>query len=156
MFCKSFNKIVFVWSNPRFLFSKWDSLWNLLEKLIVKCHLYLNLIDIGSCLSFFNFICKKECDIVESECRSLIFEILKQSKIIKRFDLSDEFWEQFQICDTDTKKQMGLYVIENISHANIWTITVNPKEYCEKLNKRSINKKHNGVRQNTPEMRIYV
>ena len=68
----------------------------------------MNLIDIDSCLSVFNFICKKECDIVESECRSLIFEILKQSKIIKRFDLSDKFWEQFQIRDTDTKKQMGL------------------------------------------------
>ena len=45
---------------------------------IVKCHLYLNLTDTGSCLCFFNFICKKECNIKESKSRNLIFEILKQ------------------------------------------------------------------------------
>ena len=58
---------------------------------IIKCHFYLNLTNTDSCSIFFNFICKKECDIAESESRNLIFEILKQWKIIKRFDLSDEF-----------------------------------------------------------------
>ena len=50
---------------------------------VIKCHLYLNMTDTDSCLFFFNFICKKECNIKESELRNLIFQILKQSKIIK-------------------------------------------------------------------------
>ena len=44
---------------------------------IIKCHLCLNLTDTDSCSIFFNFICKKECNIKESESRKLIFEILK-------------------------------------------------------------------------------
>ena len=54
---------------------------------IIKCHLYLNLIDNDSRSIFFNFICKKECNIKESESRKLFFEISKQSKIAKRLDL---------------------------------------------------------------------
>ena len=73
-------------------------------------------------------------------------------EIIKRFDLTDEFWEQFKIGDTDTKEQMGVYEIGNIANANICTIAVNPKEYFEKLKQRSINKKHKGVRRDTPGM----
>ena len=103
-------------------------------------------------LTAFNSIYKKECDIAESEYRNLIFEILKQSKIIKGFDLSDEFWEQFEICDTTTTKKMDLYKIDNIANANICTIAVNSKEYFEKLKSRSINKKHKGVKQDTPGM----
>ena len=103
-------------------------------------------------LTAFNSIYKKECDIAESEYRNLIFEILKQSKIIKGFDLSDEFWEQFEICDTTTTKKMDLYNIDNIANANICTIAVNSKEYFEKLKSRSINKKHKGVKQDTPGM----
>ena len=103
-------------------------------------------------LTAFNSIYKKECDIAESEYRNLIFEIFKQSKIIKGFDLSDEFWEQFEICDTTTTKKMDLYKIDNIANANICTIAVNSKEYFEKLKSRSINKKHKGVKQDTPGM----
>ena len=103
-------------------------------------------------LTAFNSIYKKECDIAESEYRNLIFEILKQSKIIKGFDLSDEFWEQFEICDTTTTKKMDLYKTDNIANANICTIAVNSKEYFEKLKSRSINKKHKGVKQDTPGM----
>ena len=58
---------------------------------IIKCHLYLNLTDTNSCSIFFNFICKKECNIIESESRKLIFQILKQLKFPKRRDLSDKF-----------------------------------------------------------------
>ena len=42
---------------------------------IIKCHRYLNLTDTDSCSCFFNFICKKECNIKESESRKLFFEI---------------------------------------------------------------------------------
>ena len=49
-------------------------------------------------------------------------------------------------------KEMGLYEIENIGNTNICTIAGNPKEYFEKLKNRSINKKHKGVRRDTPGM----
>ena len=84
---------------------------------------------------FFNFICKKECNIKENESRKLIFEILKQSKIAKRLDLSDKFWQQLNICDESLRKEMGQYEIENIDNANICAIGVNPKEYFEKFKK---------------------
>ena len=60
---------------------------------IIKCHMYLNLTNTNSYSRFFNFICKKECNIKESESRKLIAEILKHSKILERLDISDKFWQ---------------------------------------------------------------
>ena len=45
---------------------------------------------------------------------------------------------------------MGLYEIENIDNPNLVTIAINPKEYFEKYKDYSINKKHKGVKKNTP------
>lgn len=42
--------------------------------------------------------------------------------------------------------------IENIDNVNICTIAINPKGYFEKFRNRSINKKHEGVKQDTPGM----
>ena len=111
---------------------------------VIKCYMYLNLTDTDSCLCFFNFICKKECNIKESELRNLIFQILKQLKIAERLDVSDPFWSQFEIRNENVKKQMGLYEIENISNSNICAIVVNPKEYFEKSENRTLNKKTQG------------
>ena len=52
----------------------------------------------------------------------------------------------------NVKKRWGLYATENADNANICAIAVNPKEYFEKFKNRSINKKHKGVRRDTPEM----
>ena len=59
---------------------------------IIKCHMYLNLTNTDSCSCYFNFVCKKECNIREIESRKLIFEVLKRSKIVERLDVSDKFW----------------------------------------------------------------
>lgn len=75
---------------------------------VIKCYMYLNLTDTGSCLCFFNFICRKECHIKEIESRNLNFEILKQSKIAERLDISHPFWSQFEIRDKNVRKQMAL------------------------------------------------
>ena len=75
-----------------------------------------------------------------------------KSKILDRLDLSDEFWKQFEVQNVTTKKQMGLFEIENIDHPNVCTIAVNPKEYFEKFKNRNINKKHKGVKKGTPGM----
>ena len=47
-------------------------------------------------------------------------------------------------------KKMGLYKFENVDNPNICKIAINPKEYFEKFKNRSINKKHKGVRRDTP------
>ena len=108
--------------------------------------MYLILTDRDSCSCFFNFICKSECNMKESESRNLIFQILKQSKIAEKLNASDPFWSQFKMRNKNVKKQMGLYEIENISNAKICMIAVNPKEYFEKIQNRTLNRKHKGVR----------
>ena len=47
---------------------------------------------------------------------------------------------------------MGLYEIKNIDNPSICNIAINPKEYSEKSKNRQINKKHKGVRRDTPGM----
>ena len=84
--------------------------------------------------------------------KKIIFKCLKNSKIAKRLDISDKFWEQFEMYNDNTKKVMGLYDIENVDNQNICTIPINPKEYFEKLKNRKINKKHKGVTKDTAGM----
>ena len=49
------------------------------------------------------------------------------SKILKRLDVCDDFWQQFNVEDKTVKKQVGLYEVESIDHSNVITISVNPK-----------------------------
>ena len=70
----------------------------------------------------------------------------------KRLDRSDDFWKQFGIYDENTKKVMGLCEIKKIENPNICTIAINPKEYFEKFKIRKVNKRHKGVRRDTPEI----
>ena len=74
------------------------------------------------------------------------------SKIFERLDLSDDFWSQFNVQNKTLKKQIGLFEIENIDNPNIITITLNPKEYYEKFNDHSDNKKHKGLKKSTEEI----
>ena len=61
--------------------------------------------------------------------------------MFNRLDLSDDFWEQFNVQNKDLKRQVGLYEVENIDKTNILTIAINPKEYFEKYKDYSINKR---------------
>ena len=63
-----------------------------------------------------------------------------RSKVLNRFDLSDNFWEQFNVQNKSLKKQVGLYEVENINNTNILTTAINPKEFFEKYKDFSINK----------------
>ena len=69
---------------------------------------------------------------------------------MNRLDLSDDSWKQFNVQNKSLKKQVGLYEVENINNTNILTIAINPKEYFEKYKDFSINKKHKGLKKNTP------
>ena len=53
----------------------------------------------------------------------MTFEVMINSNIFERFDPSDEFWSQFNVRDTSTEKQVGLYETESIDNPSIVTIT---------------------------------
>ena len=80
----------------------------------------------------------------------MIFEVIVNSKILERLDLSNEFWSQFNVRDTSTEKQVGLYEIESIDNPNIVTIGVNPKECFEKYREIKVSIKR--LKMDTPGM----
>ena len=117
-----------------------------------KCFLYQDLTDTDSTSLFLNFICNIDCSVPESEARKIIFQCLKKSKIAQRLDVSDNFWKEFEMFNSNTKTQIGLYEAENVDNPNICTVAINPKEYFEKFKDRNINRKHKGVRRDAPGM----
>ena len=119
---------------------------------IEKCFLYQNLTDTDSTSLLFLFICNLKCVLPESKARKVIFECMIRSKILDRLDVSNDFWKEFKVQEVNTKKQMGLFEIENIDNPNVCTIAVNPKEYFEKFKNKDTNKKHKGIRKGTPGM----
>ena len=100
---------------------------------IQKCFLFQNLTDTYSTSLFFIFICKLSSSVDEKIARKIIFEALTKSKVINRLDLSDDFWEQFNVQNKSLKKQVGLHQAANTNNTNNLTITINPKEYFEKV-----------------------
>ena len=83
---------------------------------------------------------------------NVLFKVLTKSKILERLDLSDDFRERFNVQDK-LKKQTGWSIWNrNIDNPNLVTIAINPKEYFEKYKDYSINKKHKGIKKNTPGM----
>ena len=119
---------------------------------IEKCYVYQCLTDTDSTSLNIIFICGDNCTISEKRSRDIIFEVMTKSKILKRLDLSHDFWERFGVQDKKLKKQVGLFEVENIEVANIITIAINPKEYREEFENRSSNKKHKGIKRGTSGM----
>ena len=119
---------------------------------IEKCYVYQCLTDTDSTSINFIFVCDFGCVVDEDIARKIIFEVMTTSKILKRLDLSDDFWSQFNVQDKKLKKQVGLFEAENINKANVTTIAMNPKEYLEEFEDLSINKKHKGIKKGTPGM----
>ena len=118
---------------------------------MIKTFVYLILTDTDSCSLQFTFITELESNISEDEARKLIFEILLLKKG-DRLDTSDEFFDQFFCRNESTKKQVGLYEVENIDNATLVVIAVNPKQYIEIFKNKAINKKHKGIKKTTPGM----
>ena len=102
------------------------------EKYNIKnCFVYQCLTDTDSTPINFNFICNLGCVVDEEQARKIIFEVMITSKILKRLDLSDEFWAQFDVQNKKLKKQVGLFEAESTNIPNVITISINPKEYLE-------------------------
>ena len=107
--------------------------------------MYQNLTDTDSTSLFFVFICSLDCKVSDKDSRKILFDIMIASKIFQRLDLSDDFWEQFNVQNKAIKKQVGLNKIESMDNANVITISVNPKEYFEKYRDKTVNKKHKRI-----------
>ena len=119
------------------------------EYQVQKCYLYQNLTDTSV---LFIFICHLGCLVDERKSRDIIFKVMMKSKLFDRLDLSDDFWDQFRVQNKKIKKQVGLFEIENINKPNIITIALNPKEYYEKFNDHTDNKKRKGLKKSTRGM----
>ena len=59
---------------------------------INRCYLYQNVTHTDSTSVFFIFICDLSSSIWEDKARDIIFEVMIQSKIFDRLDLSAELW----------------------------------------------------------------
>ena len=119
---------------------------------INKCLVEQNLTDTDSPSIFFVLICDLACDVREDGARDIILEVMLKSKIFKRLDLSDEYFGKFNCCNTDLKKRVGYFEVENIYNANIITIALNPKEYYERFMDTTDNKKHKRLHKSFPGM----
>ena len=113
-----------------------------------RCYLCQNLTDTDSTAIFCDF----KCSIDERKSRDIIFKVMIKSKIFERLDLSDNFWDKFGIQNKKLKKQVGFFEIENINKANVITIALNLKEYYERFDDHSDNKKHKGLKKSTRGM----
>ena len=69
-----------------------------------RCYLDQNLTDTDSTSMFFVFICDLDSNIREDQARNIIFEVMIASRIFDRLDLSAEFYEQFNCCNTKLQK----------------------------------------------------
>ena len=112
-----------------------------------NCFLEQNLTDTDSTSVFFVFICDLKCDVREDVARDIIFEVMLKSKIFDRLDRSHEYCR-----NTDLKKRVRYFEVENIDKANVITIALNPKEYYEPFANSTDNKKHKGLHKSTPGM----
>ena len=108
--------------------------------------------DTDSCFLQFLFVWDSRFQISEKESRNLIFKILLQSKLKKRLDTSDKFYDYIGWGNTNLQKQVGLYAVESIDNPNIINVAVNPKEYFEYFREKNLNKKHKGIRKDTRTM----
>ena len=115
-------------------------------------YLYQNLTDTDSTSVFVVFICDLKCSIDERKSRDIIFKVMIKSKIFDRLDLSEDFWDQFGVQYKKFKKQVGLFETESINKVNLIIIALNPKEYYERFDNHSDNKKHKGLKQSTRGM----
>ena len=80
---------------------------NIYEKYnIEKCYVYQCLTDTDSTSINFIFICNLNCDVTEENARKIIFEVMISSKILERLDLSDDFWNQFNVQNKKLKSKL--------------------------------------------------
>ena len=68
-------------------------------------YVYQILTDTDSTSLEFVIFCKLENKIPEKMFREILFKVIVNNKILERFDVSHEFWEQFGVRDPKTQKR---------------------------------------------------
>ena len=112
------------------------------------------LTDTGSTSLQLVFFTKENRKVPEDMFRFICFLVIINSKILERFDISDKFWQQFGVRNEKTRKQLGLFNIENIDDPCFITIATKPKEYIEYFKSEHINKKHKGIKKSEKAMNL--
>ena len=110
------------------------------------------LTDTDSICVFFIFICKPESDLPDAQFRDILFEVICENQILKRFDTSREFWERYSTRNASLKKKLDYFSIEIIDDPCMATVAVNPKQYIETCKIEYVKKKHKGLRKGAPGM----
>ena len=82
---------------------------------IQKRFIHQNVTDTDSTSVFFTLICQLDCIVDERESTKIIFEVMKKSEVFDRLDLSDNFWDQFNVQNKKLKKKVGLFELKNIN-----------------------------------------
>ena len=112
--------------------------------LIEKVEIFHILTDTDSSTLKLVFISYPNSDVPEDKFRDINFEVIIATKIYKKFDTSQEFWDIFGSIKERRIKKLGYYEI--IDNSCFVTLTVNPKEYFEILKNSKSNKKHKGIK----------
>ena len=119
---------------------------------IEKILLYQILTDSNSIALHFNSICSENNSIPDDRFRDIIFEVISQNDIIKRFDTSNEYWEKFGVRDKTLEKKLGYFEIESIDNPCQIVLAINPKEYYKYFEDFANNKNQTGQKKGTSGM----
>ena len=113
---------------------------------------YSVLTDTDSFNIFFIFICKPSCNIQNEKFCNVLFKVIINNEGLNRFDTSHNFWDRFNVKNTNLRKKLGYFSIENIDDPYLVIVAVNPKEYFEKFESDNVNKKHKVLRKGASGM----
>ena len=79
----------------------------------------------------FVVVAEDSCGYGKQGMRDILLRIFLENDIQHRFNLSGEFFKQFDERNEAVHKQVSLYEFENIEHGIVCNVYVNPKEYFE-------------------------
>ena len=82
----------------------------------------------------------------------MLFKVITNSDIYKRFDSSQPFWKIRRLQNQNKRQKLGYYEIENIDDKCILTLAVNPKEYLELFKDKKLNENEKGIKKG----RVYL
>ena len=79
---------------------------------IEKVEIYHVLTDTDSTALQFIIVSDPNSDVSESKFRDIIFEVIVATKIYKRFDTSQEFWDNFNARKISRQKSLVIMKLE--------------------------------------------
>ena len=129
----------------------------LLSNNIEEVTVMMTLTDTDSASFQFFTVCNLECLLKQNEIDDLILKILIM-ELKARLDLSDEFYDKFNVRTPQTKKEMGLFAFEQVGKKIKLCLASNPKEYVEVYDDgggdEDTNFKHKGIRKDSKGMNL--